>query len=366
MDELNDDTIENNNENDNELKRSFRCSKRITRKQTEQQLKETNNLQNDKGDTKTNNALENKSIQTEESNTLEEIKETIFNDLKRELTIFINENISKAFQENEDNINRLDNSQILSEKEQKIKLLEDRLAKKDEIIYLLSHKISISNTQLSSHTKKSPWKPNENILDSIVLNQPSSVGEINVLECETYTGNEIDITERMKSNLDRQLTEIRKAHKETYYKTHFDKITDSSLKSQNSNLDINACEKIICDFKIDTNNSINYNHKEVNNIKRKNVKKVKKKSILILGDSMINGIEESKLSKSRHIRVQPISGAKVDDIRENLDIVINDDLETVVLQIGTNDSTTNSAQDIFNNIMSLKKDIFFFFFFFFV
>ena len=171
------------------------------------------------------------------------------------------------------------------------------------------------------------------------------------------TGNEIDIAERIKSNLDRQLTEIRKNHKETYYKTHFDKITDSSLKSQNSNLDINACEKIICDFKIDTNNSINYNHKEVNNIKRKNVKKVKKKSILILGDSMINGIEESKLSKSRHIRVQPISGAKVDDIRDNLDIVINDDLETVVLQIGTNDSTTNSAQDIFNNIMSLKKDI---------
>ena len=72
---------------------------------------------------------------------------------------------------------------------------------------------------------------------------------------------------------------------------------------------------------------------------------------------MINDIEESKLSKSRHIRVQPISGAKVDDIRDNLDIVINDDLKTVVLQIGTNDSTTNSAQDIFNNIMSLKKDI---------
>ena len=38
-----------------------------------------------------------------------------------------------------------------------------------------------------------------------------------------------------------------------------------------------------------------------------------KKSILVVVDSFLNGIEESKLSKDRHIRVQPISGAKIKD-----------------------------------------------------
>ena len=36
------------------------------------------------------------------------------------------------------------------------------------------------------------------------------------------------------------------------------------------------------------------------------------------GDSLLNGIEESKLPNDRHIRVQPISGAKTKDISNKL------------------------------------------------
>ena len=43
----------------------------------------------------------------------------------------------------------------------------------------------------------------------------------------------------------------------------------------------------------------------------KNYKKIKKKTVLIVGDSMLNGNKESKLSKIRHIRVQPIPGEKL-------------------------------------------------------
>ena len=42
-------------------------------------------------------------------------------------------------------------------------------------------------------------------------------------------------------------------------------------------------------------------------------KKIKKKTVLIVGDSMVNCIKESKLSKARHIRVQPLSGANIED-----------------------------------------------------
>ena len=148
--------------------------------------------------------------------------------------------------------------------------MEERLAKKDEIIYLLSHKISISNSQLSSHTKTSPWKPNENIADPKISKERSLVRDKDIMEYEIDTGDEIDETERIKSNLNKQLIEIRKNHKETYYKSYFNKISDSSLNSQNTNLDIDATEKRINSFKTE---SLNHNHKEVNNIKKNEYQK---------------------------------------------------------------------------------------------
>ena len=52
--------------------------------------------------------------------------------------------------------------------------------------------------------------------------------------------------------------------------------------------------------------------------KVKNYRKRKKKTVLIVGDSMLNGTGESKLSKIRHIHVQPILGGKIEDIKDNL------------------------------------------------
>ena len=59
------------------------------------------------------------------------------------------------------------------------------------------------------------------------------------------------------------------------------------------------------------------NHKNKNDSKNANTKykKIKKKTVLVVGDSMVNGIEESKLLKTRHIRIQPIPGGKIEDIQ---------------------------------------------------
>ena len=58
-------------------------------------------------------------------------------------------------------------------------------------------------------------------------------------------------------------------------------------------------------------------------------KKIDKKPVLVVVDSLLNEIEERKLSKDRHIRVQPISGTKIKDISNNLDELIDNDLKTV-------------------------------------
>ena len=87
-------------------------------------------------------------------------------------------------------------------------------------------------------------------------------------------------------------------------------------------------------------------------------KKIKKKSVLVVGDSLLNGIAESKPSKDRHIRVQPISGAKIKDISNNLYELIHNDLKTIILHVSTtNNAVEDTVEDIYNNLISLKAKI---------
>ena len=57
--------------------------------------------------------------------------------------------------------------------------------------------------------------------------------------------------------------------------------------------------------------------------KVENHRKIKKETVLIVGDTMLKDTEESKLSKTRHKRVQPIPGGKTDDIKENLNDLLH-------------------------------------------
>ena len=79
--------------------------------------------------------------------------------------------------------------------------------------------------------------------------------------------------------------------------------------------------------------------------------------MLIVGDSMVNGIEGSKLSKTHHIRVQPIPGGKAEDIQQNLKDVLHEDLETLIFHAGTNNATTNTPQMIVDKLITLKRNI---------
>ena len=61
---------------------------------------------------------------------------------------------------------------------------------------------------------------------------------------------------------------------------------------------------------------------------------------------MVNGIEESKLLKTRHIEVQPIPGGKIEDIQQNLKDLLHEDLETVIVHASTNNATADTPQMI--------------------
>ena len=79
--------------------------------------------------------------------------------------------------------------------------------------------------------------------------------------------------------------------------------------------------------------------------------------MLVVGDSIVNDIEESKLSKTLHIRVQLIPGGKIEDIQQNLKNVLHKDLETVIIHASTNNATTDTPQMIVDKLIALKRSI---------
>ena len=99
------------------------------------------------------------------------------------------------------------------------------------------------------------------------------------------------------------------------------------------------------------------NLSETRKKKGENYRKIKKKTVLIVGDSMLNDIEESKLSKTRHIRVQPIPGGKIDDIKENLNDLLHEELQKVIIHVGTNNAMTDTSKEIFEKLISFKHQI---------
>ena len=131
------------------------------------------------------------------------------------------------------------------------------------------------------------------------------------------------VAESNMKKLENQLIDVRKKYKERYYKDHFVKIKDIPINNPS-----NAVDDLI---ETNSENYYDVNPKgSLKDLETKNssidkaviYRKIKKKYVLVVGDSLLNGIEESKLSKDRHIRVQPISGAKIKDISNNLDELI--------------------------------------------
>ena len=69
---------------------------------------------------------------------------------------------------------------------------------------------------------------------------------------------------------------------------------------------------------------------------------------------MLNGTEESKLLKTRHIRVQRIPGGTIDNIKENLNDLLHEELQKVIIHVATNNAMTHTSKEILKKLISLK------------
>ena len=77
-------------------------------------------------------------------------------------------------------------------------------------------------------------------------------------------------------------------------------------------------------------------------------------TILIAGDSIINGIDEKKISKIKsNVKVRYFNGALVEDMFYNLVPLMRKKASTLILHVGTNNTVSDSSKVILKKINSL-------------
>ena len=77
----------------------------------------------------------------------------------------------------------------------------------------------------------------------------------------------------------------------------------------------------------------------------------------IVGDSIITGIDEKRLSKNRLVKVHECRGATLADINHHIIPILKKKPDVIILHVGTNDSVSRASRDILDDLLQLKSAI---------
>ena len=92
----------------------------------------------------------------------------------------------------------------------------------------------------------------------------------------------------------------------------------------------------------------------VNNVYNVDAHPWPKNTILIAGDSMINGINEKRISTNfKSVKVRCFSGATIGDMYFNLIPLLRNKPTTLVLHVGANNSSNETSFQIYNKLLNL-------------
>ena len=98
--------------------------------------------------------------------------------------------------------------------------------------------------------------------------------------------------------------------------------------------------------------TLNSRHPTVNN----KVHHWPRGTTLIAGDSILYGVEENRL-KNKKAKVRVFPGARVDDFYDYLTPLVKKRPTNIILHVGSNDAPHTSAEQILNEILTLKACI---------
>ena len=85
------------------------------------------------------------------------------------------------------------------------------------------------------------------------------------------------------------------------------------------------------------------------------IRQWKRGTTLIVGDSMLAGIEQKRISGNRKVKVRIFPGATTHDMCDYLKPLLKKNPDNIVLHIGTKNSVNETSRDIVNGILSLKN-----------
>ena len=79
---------------------------------------------------------------------------------------------------------------------------------------------------------------------------------------------------------------------------------------------------------------------------------------LIVGDSILAGIDENRLTNGKHkVKVRYFPGARTDDMYDYMKAPLRKLSDYIILHIGTNDAVSNTSRKILDKILKLKTYI---------
>ena len=84
-------------------------------------------------------------------------------------------------------------------------------------------------------------------------------------------------------------------------------------------------------------------------------KEWKPNTILIAGDSTLNGIQENRMSKSGLFKVRAFPGARVNDLYNYLEPLLEKHPSKIIIQAGTNDVVDKSSKEIVDDLINLRN-----------
>ena len=83
----------------------------------------------------------------------------------------------------------------------------------------------------------------------------------------------------------------------------------------------------------------------------------KKGTTLIVGDSMLAGLRETKLSRIKRIKFRYFPGGKTKDLQYHLILYLKKDPDNIIIHIGTKDSPHETEDFIYTELVNVKETI---------
>ena len=144
------------------------------------------------------------------------------------------------------------------------------------------------------------------------------------------------------------------------------KVLKDQVVEASSNNNTEAKAQTITQAKQSTKKSVDKTTPNFENVEKtatkpavKQSKKINKKTIAILGDSILRDVKQAKVSNALNARayVKSFSGAKIEDMQDYCKPILRKDPQDIVLHVGTNDIPGKKVQEIVNGINQLCKQV---------